>query len=69
MLTTNHIYFRKGTDALVVRAFNDDLYVSICNKIYSLEEIKVHRTKSKNFDFTEDKPKKNKRYLPLMSHP
>ncbi|MHC6179054.1 ISNCY family transposase [Clostridium sp. JNZ X4-2] len=66
----NHpIYFRKGTDALVIKAFNDGLYVSVGNKIYGLEELQVHETKSKNFDFVEDNPKKHKRYLPPMSHP
>lgn len=65
----NPVYFRKGTNALVIKAFNDNLYVSVGNKIYGLEEIQVCETKSKNFDYIEDKPKKCKRYLPPMSHP
>jgi transposase len=65
----NPIYFRKGTDALVIKAFDGGLFVSIDNKIYGLEEIPSHQATSKNFDFKEDKPKKRKRYLPPMSHP
>ena len=62
-------YFNKGTDALVIKAFDGRLFVSINNKIYGLEEIPSHQATSKNFDFTEDKPKKRKLYLPPMSHP
>ena len=65
----NPTYFRKGTDALVIKAFDGGLFVSIGNKIYGLKEIPSHKATSKNFDFTEDKPKKRKRYLPPMSHP
>lgn len=65
----NPTYFRKGTDALVIKAFDGGLFVSIDNKIYGLEEVPSHQATSKNFDFTEDKPKKRKRYLPPMSHP
>ena len=65
----NPTYFRKGTDALVIKAFDGGLFVSIGNKIYGLKEIPSHKATSKNFDFTDDKPKKRKRYLPPMSHP
>ena len=68
-VNNNSTYFRKGTDALVIKAFDDGLFVSIDDKIYGLEEIPSHKATSKNFDFTEDKPKKRKRYLPPMSHP
>ncbi len=54
---------------MVIKAFDGGLFVSIDNKIYGLEEIPSHQATSKNFDFTEDKPKKRKRYLPPMSHP
>lgn len=65
----NPTYFRNGTDALVIKAFDDGLYVSIDNKIYGLEEIPCRQATSKNFDFAEDMTKKNKPYLPPMSHP
>ena len=65
----NPTYFRKGTDALVIKSFDGGLFVCIDNKIYGLEEIPSHQATSKNFDFTEAKPKKRKRYLPPMSHP
>jgi transposase len=65
----NHTYFRKGTDALIIKSFDGGLFVSIDNKVYGLEEVPSHQATSKNFDFTEDKPKKRKLYLPPMSHP
>lgn len=65
----NPVYFRKGTAALVIKAFKGELFVSIGNKVYALEEVPSHLATSKNFDFTQDKPKKSKRYVPPMSHP
>lgn len=65
----NPVYFRKGTAALVIKAFNGELFVSIGNKVYALDEVPSHLVTSKNFDFTQDKPKKHKRYVPPMSHP
>jgi transposase len=65
----NPTYFRKGTDALVIKAFDGGLFVSIDNKIYGLNEIPSHQATSKNFDFREEKPKMRKRYLPPMNHP
>jgi len=62
-------HFRKGTDALVIKAFDGELYVSIDDTVYALEEIPSHQAVSKNFDFAENKPRKSKRYLPPMSHP
>lgn len=67
--SNNPIYFSTGTDALVIKAFYGDLFVSIGNKVYALEEVPSHLDKSKNFDFTQDKPKKRKSYVPPMSHP
>lgn len=65
----NPVYFRKGTAALVIKAFKGELFVSIGNKVYALEEVPSHLATSKNFDFAQDKPKKSKRYVPPMSHP
>ncbi|WLC83821.1 ISNCY family transposase [Clostridium estertheticum] len=66
---SNPTYFRKGTSALVIKAFDDEYYVSIENKIYGLEVIPDHKTASKNFDFPKDNPVKCKSYVPPMSHP
>lgn len=66
---SNPTYLWKRTDALVIKAFVDGLFVSIDNKIYGLEEIPSHQATSRNFDFIEDTLKKRKRYLPPMSHP
>lgn len=63
------IHFRRGTDALVIKAFDGELYVSINDTVYGLEEVPTHQATSKNFDFVEDKPKERKKYLPPMNHP
>ena len=54
----NPVYFRKGTAALVIKAFKGELFVSIGNNVYALEEVPSHLATSKNFDFAQDKPKK-----------
>lgn len=66
---SNPTYFRKGTSALVIKAFDGEYYVSIENKIYGLEVIPDHKATSKNFDFPKDNPVKCKSYVPPMSHP
>lgn len=64
----NPVYCRKGTDALVIKAFNEQLYVSVDDIVYGLEEIPRNEKTSKNFDLGI-KPEPLKRYIPPMSHP
>lgn len=66
---SNPTCFRKGTYALVIKAFDGKYYASIGPKIYGLEEVLDHSVTSKNFDFPKDNPQKVKQYLPPMSHP
>jgi hypothetical protein len=65
----NPIYHRKGTEALVIKAFNGELYATINDVVYSLEEVPERERFSKNFDNTvfEEKPKI--KYIPPMIHP
>jgi len=65
------VHFYQGTKALVIKAFDQNIYTTINDKVYLLEEIPTHARKSKNFDFesTEAKPKAKKKYIPPMSHP
>lgn len=65
------VHFYKGTKAFVIKAFDQNIYATINDKVYLLEEIPVHARKSKNFDFeaTEVKAKVKKKYIPPMSHP
>lgn len=63
------VYYYKGTSAMVIKAFNKELYCSIGEAVYALEEVPSHERKSKNFDFDEPVEKPRKRYIPPMSHP
>lgn len=63
------VHHRKGTTAMVIKAFNGDLYSCIGEQIYVLELLPKHKSSSKAFDLatTPDVPKK--KYIPPMSHP
>lgn len=63
------VYYTRGTSGIVIKAFNDDLYFSVEDKIYSLEEIPIHEHKSRNFDLTKPVEKPKKRYVPPANHP
>lgn len=63
------IYYRKGTSGLVIKAFNGQMFFSVEDKIYALEEIPEHARTSKNFDILPAAEKPIKKYIPPMSHP
>ncbi len=63
------IYYRKGTQCLVVQAFDDNLFATINDKVVALDEIPEHEYISKNFDLPEPAKIPKKRYVPSMSHP
>lgn len=63
------VYYYKGTSGMVIKAFNNELYFCVEEKVYALDEIPKHEHKSKNFDFKTVKDKPRKRYIPPMSHP
>lgn len=63
------IYHRKGTEALIIKAFDGTLYASINDKVYGLDEVPIRKSFSKNFDTLTETPKQNKIYIPPMSHP
>lgn len=68
--TDNHpVYHRKGTAALVIKAFDGNLYVNVNDRIFGLEEVAIKETTSKNFDIPLEPPKQSKRYIPPISHP
>ncbi len=55
------VYYYKGTSAMVIKAFNKELYCTIGDVVHALEEIPSHERKSNNFDFDTpvQKPKRN----------
>ena len=62
-------YFYKGTEGLVIQAFNKELFFCVDDKVYALEEIPLHEQTSKNFDFKKPESPPKKKYIPPMNHP
>ena len=64
------IHYSKGTKAILVQAFDKNLYCCVNDKyVYTLEEIPKHQAKSKNFDIDYEEKLPKKQYIPPMSHP
>jgi transposase len=63
------VYYHKGTNCMVIKAFDGNLFTCIDTKVYAMEEIPVHEYTSRNFDFPKTPSKPRKRYVPPMSHP
>lgn len=64
----SQVYYRRGTEGLVIHTLTGELYMSVNEKIYCLEEVPLHQKNSPNFDAAPKEPKKP-RYIPPMSHP
>lgn len=62
------LYIKKGMTALVIKSFDNQLYVNILDQLYVLKEIPQRLERSKNFDEIKE-PKKKKIYIPSMTHP
>lgn len=66
----NYVYHHKGTKALVIKAFDKELYATIDDTVYALEEVPIRAAYSKNFDIlTDNSPKEKTKYIPAMNHP
>lgn len=66
------VYFHSKTKALVIKTMNDKLYCSINDRIYCMDEIPEHETKSRYFKHQKPEEKKHpkkKRTIPPMDHP
>lgn len=63
------VYYHRGTSGMVIKAFNEELFFCVGEKVYALEEIPLHQQSSKEFDFSEPVDKPKERYVPPMSHP
>lgn len=64
------LYFKAGTECLVIKAFDSHYYVNIDDKIYNILEVDEKEEVSKEFDNVEEvveQPKK--KYKPPMTHP
>ena len=66
----NHkVYLNKGTDAIVIKSFDNHLYVNIQESIFVLEEIPDRLPTSDNFDTEPKKKSMKKKYSPPDTHP
>ncbi|QHQ61774.1 ISNCY family transposase [Anaerocolumna sedimenticola] len=63
------VHHRKGTTAMVIKAFNGDLYSCIGEQVYALELLPEHKLSSKAFDLATIPDAPKKKYIPPMSHP
>ena len=63
------VYYRKGTTAMIIKAFNGELYTCIDEQVYALEVLKEHKPSSKAFDLATIAHPPKKKYIPPMSHP
>ena len=62
------IYFNHGTTCIVIKSFDNQLYATVNDTVFALEEIPEIQAISENFDeIMETKPKKI--YIPPMTHP
>nr|WP_246451785.1 ISNCY family transposase [Alkalicella caledoniensis] len=63
------VHYRKGTTAMVIKAFDGDIYCCIGEQVYLLELLPHHKPSSKAFDLATLPEKPKKKYIPPMSHP
>lgn len=63
------VHHRKGTEAMVIKAFDGELYSCIGEQIYALELLPEHKPSSKAFDLTTLPTVPKKKFIPPMSHP
>ena len=63
------VHHRKGTTAMVIKAFNGELYSCIGEQVYALELLPEHKPSSKAFDLATIPEVPKKKYIPPMNHP
>lgn len=63
------VHHRKGTTAMVIKAFNNELYSCIGDQVYALELLPDHKASSKAFDLATIPDVPRKRFIPPMNHP
>lgn len=62
-------YFTRKAKALIIKAFNGDIYVNIAEKIYTTRLLQSHEIYSKEFDSVPYAKKERRKYIPAQSHP
>ena len=64
----NIMCFRKGVEALVIKTFDNKLYVSVEENLYLLKKVEERKKVSEAFD-TEQPQKPKQAHVPPMEHP
>jgi len=63
------VNYRKGTSCIVIKAFDNTMFLCVDEKVYALDAVPDHALTSKNFDIVPVEQKPKKRYIPPMNHP
>lgn len=63
------VHHRKGTTAMVIKAFSGELFSCIGEQVYALELLPEHKPSSKAFDLATIPEPPKKKYIPPMNHP
>ncbi|SQG19202.1 transposase [Streptococcus sobrinus] len=63
------VFFARKTKALVIEAFNGDIYLNIADKTYATRPLQEHERHSDEFEPAQEKKKERRKYIPLQSHP
>ena len=63
------VYYHKGTECLVIRAYDGQLFASVGETLHAIEEVPQHANVSKEFDFPVEEIKQRKIHIPPMEHP
>lgn len=62
--------FKKKTKALVIKAYDGQMLITVDDRIYELKEIPTHQKYSVSFmEENKEEKKEKKTYIPPMSHP
>lgn len=63
------MYFREGTEVMVIKCLDDKTYANINDKFYNIREIENWEEYSENFDVRLKLKKEKKKYIPPVDHP
>lgn len=63
------LYFMRKTRALVIEAFDGNIYLNIAEHIYDTRQLEEHERYSKEFDDLPEIKKERRKYIPPQSHP
>ena len=63
------VYFKEGTEVMVIKCLDGKIYANINDKLYNIREIENWEEYSENFDVRPELKKEKKKYIPPVNHP